>query len=246
MQILQSNKQVTSTDLELYEHEDAEVSFQFDDSDLDRLEQYEMEFYDDELLASDDAGVSNDDEMARILKELTFPFSSKEPDLTAEELTRLDALADRLELDRLEKLSVLQDPSTVPANSKVLSTRFVRTWREKHSASGEPIGFADQGLWLVNLLGLSQNVKVCFLQLLATSSPEWFLRFSWRYKQLRAWRWFWPALMSETHSSQCSRNAQHSSTPRTQVATAEALHLGACCLAREMAVFFGTRPSRVS
>ena len=59
--------------------------------------------------------------------------------MTAAELTRLDALADQLELKRLEKLCVLQDPSTVSANSKVLSTRFVRTWREKHNSKGEPI-----------------------------------------------------------------------------------------------------------
>ena len=135
----QRMNQVTSTDLDLYEHEDSAVQFQFDNDDLDRLEQYEMEFYDDELLVSDDSEANDDGEMARILQELTFPYSSKEPDVTAAELTRLDALADQLELKRLEKLCVLQDPSTVSADSKVLSTRFVRTWREKHNAKGEPI-----------------------------------------------------------------------------------------------------------
>ena len=56
---------------------------------------------------------------------LTWPKSwsnpisrAKEPDLPLEELTRLDALADQLELQRLEKLQVLQDPSTVPSDSK--------------------------------------------------------------------------------------------------------------------------------
>ena len=135
----QRMNQVTSTDLDLYEHEDSAVQFQFDNDDLDRLEQYEMEFYDDEFLVSDDSGANDDCEMARILQELTFPYRSKEPDVTAAELTRLDALADQLELKRLEKLCVLQDPSTVAANSKVLSTRFVRTWREKHNSKGEPI-----------------------------------------------------------------------------------------------------------
>ena len=42
--------QVTSTDLSLYEHEDSAVQFRFDDDDLDRLEQYEMEFYDDKSI----------------------------------------------------------------------------------------------------------------------------------------------------------------------------------------------------
>ena len=121
----QRMNQVTSTDLDLYEHEDSAVQFQFDNDDLDRLEQYEMEFYDDEFLVSDDSGANDDCEMARILQELTFPYRSKEPDVTAAELTRLDALADQLELKRLEKLCVLQDPSTVAAISKVLSTRFV-------------------------------------------------------------------------------------------------------------------------
>ena len=49
------------------------------------------------------------------------------------------APADRVELHRLEKLAVLQSPDTVPEHSKVLSTRFVRTWREKHDSKGNPI-----------------------------------------------------------------------------------------------------------
>ena len=56
----QRMNQVTSTDLDLYEHEDSAVQFQFDNDDLDRLEQYEMEFYDDEFLVSDDSGANDD------------------------------------------------------------------------------------------------------------------------------------------------------------------------------------------
>ena len=52
---------------------------------------------------------------------------------------RLDSLADQLELQRLQKLQVLQSPETVPSNSKVLSTRFVRTWCEKHDDKGNAI-----------------------------------------------------------------------------------------------------------
>ena len=106
----QRMNQVTSTDLDLYEHEDSAVQFQFDNDDLDRLEQYEMEFYDDEFLVSDDSGANDDCEMARILQELTFPYSSKEPDVTAAELTRLDALADQLELKRLENYVSCRTP----------------------------------------------------------------------------------------------------------------------------------------
>ena len=48
-------------------------------------------------------------------------------------------LADQVQLHRLSKLSVLQDPNNIPADSKVLSTRFVRTWREKRAEDGSQI-----------------------------------------------------------------------------------------------------------
>ena len=67
-----------------------------------RLEQHEIEFYGDEWLGIEDQSACDGHEMARILKKRTFPFSAKEPGLTLAELTRLDALADRLELHRLE------------------------------------------------------------------------------------------------------------------------------------------------
>eukprot|EP00435_Cladocopium_sp_Y103_P070046 s334_g34.t1 len=118
--------QVTSTDLSLYEHEDNAVQFQFSNGDLDRLEAYDLESFDDEFLAEED--VSNEANMTTVLAELTFPYSPKEPDLSPEELMRLDALADQLELQRLEKLHVLQDPATVPASSKAFSTRFVEDY----------------------------------------------------------------------------------------------------------------------
>ena len=73
----QQMNQVTSTDLELYEHEDSAVQFQFDNDDLDRLEQYEMEFYDDEFLASEDTGFNDDIEMAKICKSSLFRSARK-------------------------------------------------------------------------------------------------------------------------------------------------------------------------
>ena len=131
--------QITSTDLSLYEHEGSAVQFHFCEDDLDRLEQYDLEFYDDELLAAEDNVFDDDAAMKQMIEQLTFPYSAKEPDVSPEELTRLDGLADQLELQRLQKLHVLKDPSTVPVGSKVLSTRFVRTWREKHNAQGQPV-----------------------------------------------------------------------------------------------------------
>ena len=65
--------------------------------------------------------------MKDVIKQLSFPYGASEPQVSDEELQRLDALADKLELQRLSKLNVLKDPSLVDASSKVLSTRFVRT-----------------------------------------------------------------------------------------------------------------------
>ena len=59
--------------------------------------------------------------------------------LTTEELTALDALADAVEIQRLHKMSVLTDPISAPANAKTLSTRTVRTWREKVDSSGRAV-----------------------------------------------------------------------------------------------------------
>ena len=98
-----------------------------------------MEFYDDQFLHEDDPCLIGDADMSKITEQLTFPHSAKEPELSADELSRLDALADQLELQRLERLKVLQSPDCVPSTSKVLSTRFVRTWREKRNSKGETI-----------------------------------------------------------------------------------------------------------
>ena len=125
--------QVTSTDLSLYEHEDDPVSFAFNNDELDELEEYELNFSNDELYDSQE--LSNDE----LTKQLMFPFSKEEPNLSAEELQRLDAIADMIEVKRLKSMQVLTDTSEMPADHKVLSTRFVRTWREKLSDTGQPI-----------------------------------------------------------------------------------------------------------
>ena len=125
--------QVTSTDLSLYEHEDNPVAFSFQQDDLDELEKYDMNFDDEDYYA----GVEADDDAA--LQELTFPFSAHEPCLSETELLRLDTIADALELKRLSKMEVLTDASSIPTDAKVLSTRFVRTWREKLGKDNKPI-----------------------------------------------------------------------------------------------------------
>eukprot|EP00435_Cladocopium_sp_Y103_P038920 s137_g10.t1 len=133
LQLLQQNiNAVTSTNLELYEHEDEQVKPCFDECELDGLEEYDMNFYNDEWLDADEI----DDEEA--VKRLTFPFTKHEPDLSAEQLLELDALADSLEIKRLFGLGVLKSPDDAPATAKSLSTRFVRTWREK-VVGGSPV-----------------------------------------------------------------------------------------------------------
>ena len=94
-----------------------------------------MNFENDELY--DDGDWMDDD---AIISQLTFPFSKHEPSLDESELQRLDALAASLEIQRLSlKMAVLTDAATMPPDSKQLSTRFVRTWREKIGKDGQQI-----------------------------------------------------------------------------------------------------------
>jgi hypothetical protein len=124
---------VTSTDLPLYEHEDEPVSFSFQNDELDTLEEYELGFNDSEYY--DDQELTDE----AVLQQLTFPFSKYEPNLDEQELMRLDALADALEIKRLTGMHVLTDASAMPADAKILSTRIVRTWREKLNGEGQPV-----------------------------------------------------------------------------------------------------------
>ena len=74
-----------------------------------------------------------------MIKQLPFPYSKHEPTLEDAELQRLDALADSLEIQRLTKMEVLTDATTMPSDAKQLSTRFVRTWRENLNKDGQHI-----------------------------------------------------------------------------------------------------------
>ena len=127
--------QVTSTDLSLYEHEDQPVNVSFENEDIECLEGYELTFDDDDFY---DNSICTNEEA---LKQLTFPYTKHEPMVDENELQRLDALADAVEIERLTAMSVLTDSANMPADCKVLSTRFVRTWREK-------VNSADEQVWL--------------------------------------------------------------------------------------------------
>ena len=109
------------------------MSFSFQQDELDEVESYDMnldgdDYYEDAVFGDDAA-----------LQELTFTCSVHEPCLTERELLHLDTIADALELKRLSKMQVLTDASSMPTDAKVLSTRFVRTWREKVDKDGKQI-----------------------------------------------------------------------------------------------------------
>ena len=92
---------------------------------------------DDEWLDGYDSFDSSALDNKEIIKQLTFPCKH-EPSLSDEELMRLDALADGIEIKRLVKMNVLTDAASVGESPKKLSTRFVRTWREKHDEKEQP------------------------------------------------------------------------------------------------------------
>ena len=111
--------------LAVFEHEDQPNETQFDSEDLDELESYDFD-----LDETDDSSHTD----AELLEQLCLPFSTLEPSLPDHELLRLDLIADQLEIKRLRNMGVL-----IPANEfdfkgeepKMLTTRMVRTWRDK-------------------------------------------------------------------------------------------------------------------
>ena len=112
-----------------YEHEDEEVDWAFTYKDLDDLQDYDEGF--------DDDGHEELD-LNAIESKLIFPRTSEhEPWLSPSELSELDRLADEFELARLGNMKVLlpmgseEGPTKRRDNPKKLSTKMVRSWREK-------------------------------------------------------------------------------------------------------------------
>ena len=96
------------------QHEDEELVFTFDEAEVDLLEDF------DEGLDEPEADPNNESDGTHgLLEILMFPFDIGEPEVSAEELMRLDAIA------------VLEDLQSSHDTMKTLSTRFVRTWRDK-------------------------------------------------------------------------------------------------------------------
>lgn len=92
----------------------------------DGLEEYDFSNSDP---SQDDVDSSDVDALQR---QLMFPHSDSEPCLPADQLAELDEIADQVETMRLKAIGVLLPPETVEgSNPKRLSTRYVRTWRDK-------------------------------------------------------------------------------------------------------------------
>ena len=110
-----------------HNHEDNH--FEFDEDVLDGFDYVE------------DAGPAEDaPPSANIPECLMIPWSEHEPELSPEELARIDAVAMQFEVDRLLGIPALEQVTHMLPDHKRLTTRFVTTWRCKT--------IAGQAYWL--------------------------------------------------------------------------------------------------
>ena len=115
------------------EHEDEPNTTYFEDEEVDNLELYDDQLDDFDYTKSLDFEPDQvDPTLDEMISKLCKPFSTQEPNVSSDELSQLDALADKVEILRLKGLGVLLPTSTLPPGGvKKLTTRFVRTWRDK-------------------------------------------------------------------------------------------------------------------
>ena len=108
-------------------HEDEMLEFCFQDAEVEMLEEYDETLIGHDFESYEASDLSDDG-----MKDLIFPYTSQEPELAIEEMSRLDIIADRIEVERLKDMGVLisMDDDHIE-EMKSLSTRFVRTWRDK-------------------------------------------------------------------------------------------------------------------
>ena len=150
-----------------YTHEDEEPDMVMEAQTVEQLEDYEGE------LLFEDEDDSDDVQFGKIDSRLCKPrVDDVEPQISVSELTQLDVLADEVEIRRLCKLNVLLKPATLDGVEHVveLSTRMVRTWREKEHA-GQPVWIVDRVMPLEDTRGFLRG-RICILllvQLVATS-----------------------------------------------------------------------------
>ena len=112
------------------EHEDDTHPLHFQDGDFDSLELHEYKFEEES-----DEGAATNVASDNVLQRLCVPHSTFEPELDPSELLQLDLLADELEISRLKAMGVLipaENYDVVGQTPEKLTTRMVRTWRDKH------------------------------------------------------------------------------------------------------------------
>ena len=104
------------------QHEDEELFLTFDEAEVDLLEDYDEGLDEPEAEPTDESGGTHG-----LLEIPMFPFDIREPEIPAEELMRLDAIADGIEIERLKSMKVLEDLQS----SHDTSTMKTWTWRDK-------------------------------------------------------------------------------------------------------------------
>ena len=113
------------------EHEDEPNTTCFDEDEVDMMEDYD-DMLEEEL---DEGGEFSAADMDANMEKLCKPFSRHEPELDVQELAELDSLADQVEISRLKSMGVLVSVDELQLEDgqkpKELSTKFVRTWRDK-------------------------------------------------------------------------------------------------------------------
>ena len=126
-------------------HEDMEPDLSqdaFGEDVIDSLESYDFNVEDDDEWDYDYvddenvAATSHEDDT----KKFIYPYDKEEPQLTDEQMVELDGIADKIEIQRLLGMGVLLNASCLDGTAyKQVSTRFVRTWRDKEMViDGKP------------------------------------------------------------------------------------------------------------
>ena len=113
------------------DHEDEPNLTQFLDEELDYMQDYDYNIEDEQMAEDNFEG-----NLESMLDKLSKPYSKEEPMMDDEELQELDALADLVGISRLQQQGVLIPPEQVEGEDvKTLSTKFVRSWRQKERRS---------------------------------------------------------------------------------------------------------------
>ena len=140
------------------QREDEELEFSFHDGEIDMLESHDNSIEDEGLDLQSSTFDSSE------IDKLIFPFSAHEPNLCESELQVLDDIADRVEIQRLVDMQVLvpfSEASSSDVGPKQLSTRFVRTWREK-VVNDKPVWLPRSRLVAREYAWLSERTDVFF------------------------------------------------------------------------------------